>query len=272
MNKKEFEYLVENKMITKVDFATHYYNDEEALSNLDASQLASEGILSQPALNDIIVNEGLSSIMPVYITNQSELEEQLALGGYIKLTNDIQLDTCIVFNGDAVLDLNGYSITAGLFTEDSGTIKDGESDSYAFWVTGGSLTIKGEGCIKTKDCKYSIAVWCTGGEVNIYGGSYYNSGDGCDLIYVSSKGLVNIFDGYFEATTNSKTAGTMNNRSALNIKDKDRATADIKVMGGSFLNFDPSNNLSEGANTNFVTEGYEVVVSDNLYKVVKISE
>ena len=36
-------------------------------------------------------------------------------------------------------------------------------------------------------------------------------------------------------------------------------TANIIVKGGTFVNFDPSNNTAEGAGTNFVADGYKVV-------------
>ena len=36
-------------------------------------------------------------------------------------------------------------------------------------------------------------------------------------------------------------------------------TANIIVYGGTFVNFDPSNNTAEGAGTNYVAAGYTVV-------------
>ena len=36
-------------------------------------------------------------------------------------------------------------------------------------------------------------------------------------------------------------------------------TAKIIIQGGTFINFDPSNNSAEGAGTNFVADGYKVV-------------
>ena len=49
-------------------------------------------------------------------------------------------------------------------------------------------------------------------------------------------------------------------------------TAKIIVKGGTFVNFDPSNNSAEGAGTNFVADGYtvtsEVKGNDTYYTVV----
>ena len=36
-------------------------------------------------------------------------------------------------------------------------------------------------------------------------------------------------------------------------------TAKAIIQGGTFINFDPSNNSAEGAGTNFVADGYKVV-------------
>ncbi len=49
-------------------------------------------------------------------------------------------------------------------------------------------------------------------------------------------------------------------------------TANIIVKGGTFVNFDPSNNLAEGEGTNFVADGYKVISEvhgeDTWYTVV----
>ena len=36
-------------------------------------------------------------------------------------------------------------------------------------------------------------------------------------------------------------------------------TAKVIIQGGTFINFDPSNNSAKGAGTNFVADGYKVV-------------
>uniref|UniRef100_UPI0040579AC0 pectate lyase-like adhesive domain-containing protein n=1 Tax=Alistipes sp. TaxID=1872444 RepID=UPI0040579AC0 len=43
-----------------------------------------------------------------------------------------------------------------------------------------------------------------------------------------------------------------------NKQDRDRSTTTILIYGGTFKNFNPANNAAEGANTNFVAEGYTV--------------
>lgn len=193
-------------------------------------------------------------------------------GGNVKLNNDVQVATVVILeNGvKTELNLNGKTITAGVFAESNGTVNEGDSDSYAFWVKeGGELVINGDGIIKSQDATYSMAVWAQGGVVTINGGKFYNGGDGCDLIYASAGGKVYIYGGEFHATERSgEVEGTKNKFSALNIKDADRAISEIVVYGGTFYGFNPSDNVSETEHTNFVAEGYESVeVSEGVWEV-----
>ena len=266
MEIKDFNTLLDHKLITNVDLADYYLNNTEALDELADTDLMSMGILSQPTVNDIIKTTGVASLRP--ILNQDDLMERIEMGHPIKLTNDLVLDTCIIINGqDASIDLNGYSITAGIFTESNGDITEGDTDSYVFWVKDGSLAIFGNGDVIAQPAKYSIAVWCQGGAVLLDGGNYYN-GEDSDLIYASGSGNVKILNGYFKAGENNG-PGTKNKYSVLNIKDKDRATASIEVMGGKYYMFDPANNLSEGENTNFVHPDYTSITADDInYSVI----
>ena len=195
-----------------------------------------------------------------------ELAALFEQGGEMTLYTDVTLTEPLILTEDktVTINLNGNTITGGLFAESNGVISTGTSDSYPFWVKGGTLNIKGEGRVVAQDCDYSMAVYATGGVVNIYSGEYYNQGDACDLIYAGGNAEVNIHGGYFKATLNNGADGTKNEHSALNLKDADRNTAHINVLGGTFYKFNPANNVSEGKNTNFVKEGYtSVQVGDN---------
>ena len=102
------------------------------------------------------------------------------------------------------------------------------------------------------------------GTVEIYGG-YFESGYDANgqanaCIYVRGNGKVYIYGGEFHSPDGSF---------VLNKKDADRATAEIHVMGGRFYNFNPADNASEGAHTNFVAEGYvSVEVEPNVWEVM----
>lgn len=267
MNKNDLKALVDKELITDVKLVDDLLNSDN-LSNMSVDQLTSIGILTNVIVNNHLKEYGMNALTP--ILTQADLVERLKQNGTIKLTNDIQLNDCLIIDEsmDVAIDLNGYNIMGGLFTEASGVINEGNTDSYVFWNKGGKLTIKGSGKIQSQDAKYSMAVWVSAGEVNIYGGDFYNGGVGCDLIYASGTGAVNIYGGYYEATLKGDDAGTANKRSALNLKDRDKKTASIKVMGGSFYEFNPADNVSENPAMSFVAEGHTVEVDGLIYKVV----
>lgn len=267
MNKNDLKTLVDKELITDVNLVENLLNSDD-LSNVTVDQLTSIGVLTNVVVNTHLKEHGINALTP--ILTQTDLVEKLKQNGTVKLTNDIQLDNCLIIDEsmDVTIDLNGYNITSGVFTESAGVIKEGNNDSFVFWNTGGKLTIKGSGKIQSQEAKYSIAVWASAGEVNIYGGDFYNGGVGCDLIYASGTGAVNIYGGYYEATLKGDADGTANKRSALNLKDRDKKTASIKVMGGSFYEFNPADNVSEIPAMSFVAEGYTVEVDGLIYKVV----
>lgn len=197
-------------------------------------------------------------------------------GGDIIMATSINLNKeAAIVNTKLTIDLNNRSIVGGLFSESNGSMNEGNSDSYAFWVKeGGDLTIEGKGEIVAQDANYSMAVWANGGNVTIKGGTFRNGGDGTDLIYASAGGSVYIYGGEFIGAGNTRVEpGTANKFSLLNIKDKDYKSgiSEIVVYGGKFHGFNPADNLSEGPNTNFVAEGYKSVeIEPNVWEVNKI--
>ncbi len=94
-----------------------------------------------------------------------------------------------------------------------------------------------------------------GATVTVDGGNYHGGGTVAQV----AAGEVIINDGYFSVTDYSEPYNGY--RYVLNCVDNyyKNGTAKITVKGGTFKNFDPSNNLAEGANTNFVADGYEAV-------------
>ena len=207
--------------------------------------------------------------------NADALKEVLANGGEYTLIEDITLTEPLVVTADATVNLNGYSISAGTFAESNGTVTEGTTDSYVFWVQDGTLTINGNGTVETAGCKYSIPVWANGGDVVINGGTYVNAGEGSDLIYASVEGNITINGGEFKACAKQPgTEGTLNLYSAINIKDANISTCTVNVTGGTFYGFNPADNESEGPATNFCAEGYTTVynAADDSYKVVAVEE
>lgn len=194
--------------------------------------------------------------------NLVTLNAGINAGGNVDLGASVALENTLNISKEVTLNLNNNTITAGVFTESGGDIDNaGTNDSFAIWAKDGAkITIDGEGTIEAQDAKYSMAVYAQGGEVTIKGGKFTNKGNNCDLIYATGNAKIKIEGGEFKANGVGDPAqeGTQNYNSVLNIKDADRATASIVVTGGKFWNFNPANNVSEGANTNFVAPGYKV--------------
>ena len=100
---------------------------------------------------------------------------------------------------------------------------------------------------------YVAHIDAPGATVTVNGGFYHGGG----TIFNVQRGTLVINGGFYQVTPD---IGTKDYRYTLNCIDSayKNGTANIIVKGGTFVNFDPSNNLAEGANTNFVADGYKV--------------
>ena len=238
---------------------------------IDASNVA-EDELKPIEFTVVEVKDWITATTPDAQIEDAEFLAAAQFGGKVTLTKDLTLSAPVQVANDLVVDLNGYTLTAPVFAESNGAVLEGDSDSYVFWVKeGATLTINGEGTVAAQNAKYSIAVWAQGGNVVINGGTYTNAGEGADLIYASAGGNVVINGGEFVACPKQAGVdGTLNAYSALNVKDADyrSGASDIVVYGGKFFQFNPADNASEGANTNFVAEG-KTVEKDGDWYIVK---
>lgn len=270
---------------------TYYPNKGGVVINANNTIANSKVIINggtfNPAEDCVITEEGDVTAERVAWTPVTEeaLNVALAASSVVTLGGDIELTAPVVVDGEGknvTVDLNGHTLKARTFAESNGTITEGETDSYVFWVrNGANLTINGNGKVETSACAYSIAVWAQGGNVTINGGEYTNAGEGADLIYASAAGNVVINGGTFTACEKQPhVPGTNEQRSALNLKDNSGSS--ITVYGGKYYEFDPANNVSENPQVNFVavthhsvydgtTKYYEVVpgcvINDSDYKV-----
>lgn len=125
----------------------------------------------------------------------------------------------------------------------------------------------------------SYALRLVNGTANIYGGHFKTAGGlngDSECIFLQSikpqngtyrQCNLNIYGGVFETTGDAKYL--------INCKDepyKDGKCA-IKIMGGTFVGFNPANNTADGAHTNYVAPGYKSVETTyngkQAWKVVK---
>ena len=113
---------------------------------------------------------------------------------------------------------------------------------------------------KENDC-YAVDVQ-DGATVEINGGTFIGN---IHAVYVY-EGTAYIKGGFYSVQQKYPDANKAN-EFVLNCYDANRAngTAKILVTGGTFVNFNPANCQAEGANTNFVADGYhvEVAVQEN---------
>ena len=196
------------------------------------------------------------------VVKKSELETMIegGISGTVTLTEDVVLQHPLSITEEVTINLNGKTITG-----------EGLSDRGVIEVTdNATVTIKGDGTVTTSSA-YPVLV--DGGTLNLEGGSY-TATNSTQAVYVR-KGVANISGGYYEV--DSEFNGTSykddngNGKYVLNCLDKpyDNGTANIVVTGGTFKNFNPADNVAEGAGTNFLAEGYKTIMNDGDYVVVK---
>jgi len=177
---------------------------------------------------------------------------------------------------NATTDLNN---TVAMYLDDA-TISAERSDSsgadkYSTLTVYGDVTIGGTGSVENTGSGYAISVRDENASLTITGGTYSGATTAINVV----KGNLVITGGTFiDTNADGGTIGSMkyeNGHYLINCIDGNyqNGTATVTIKGGTFKNWDPSNNASEGAGTNFVAEGYKVVSEtksgDVWYTVVK---
>ena len=171
----------------------------------------------------------------------------------ITFASDLDFETAVVIDRTIVIELNNKTLTVKNDTAGDGVFRV---------VEGGNLTINGDGVVNgVGNNNYSIAIWVNGGHATINGGTYTNEGAGeddhYDLIYVKG-GSLTINGGTFKGQTPAW---------LVNTHDGHRDSSTIVINGGTFHGFNPSNNATENAGTNYVADGHIVTATGNVYVV-----
>ena len=189
------------------------------------------------------------------VASAAEMKEALANGGIVSVNKDIKTDNIgdneadrITISKPTTLNLDAKIISP----DDMGS---NETNFCALIVDADTTINAGEnGGINTgRNGGYALNVR-RGANLTITGGSYYGGGTAVQV----QEGTLTITGGHFAVEAFSEPYGYNFLLNCLDSAYKN-GSAKIIVKGGTFVNFDPSNNTAEGAGTNFVADGYKVV-------------
>lgn len=165
----------------------------------------------------------------------------------LEIRYNVTIDEAVVIDYPMTIDLNGMTIT-------------GTNDIYpVIRVQGGAnVTIK-NGAIKNEDYIFVLGAsdGSSAGNLTIESGTYV----GETTVASVTKGTLTINGGNFSLIeSNAYDYAYLLNCVDANYKD---GSAEIVVNGGTFYKFNPADNAAEGANTNFVADGYFAVNNSN---------
>ena len=199
------------------------------------------------------------------VKTHEEAKSAFAAGGSIIINDYLQGDATktavsdrLVIKYPSVIELNGAIHVPG-------SLED--SDNWAEFFINADTTINAAvgGGISCNDKVGAGSSGYIGGPyvahvngenivVTVNGGVYHGGG----TVFNVEKGTLIVNGGSFQVTPD---VDTKDYRYTLNCIDANykNGSAKIIVKGGTFVNFDPSNNLAEGENTNFVAPGYKVI-------------
>lgn len=189
------------------------------------------------------------------VTSASKMKEALSNGGIVSVNTKIKTDNI----GDTVADRVIISQPTTLNLDAKIVSPDNMSENntnFCALIVDANTTINASenGGIDTgTNGGYGINVR-NGANLTINGGTYYGGGTAVQV----QKGTLTINGGHFAVEPFGDPYGY---NFLLNCVDSayKNGTAKIIVKGGTFVNFDPSNNTAEGEGTNFVADGYKVV-------------
>ena len=189
------------------------------------------------------------------VASAAEMKEALANGGIVSVNKDIKTDNIgdneadrITISQPTTLNLDAKIISP----DDMGN----NSTNFCALIVDADTTInagKNGGIDTGRNGGYALNVR-KGANLTITGGSYYGGGTAVQV----QEGTLTITGGHFAVEAFDEPYGY---NFLLNCIDSayKNGSAKIIVKGGTFVNFDPSNNTAEGAGTNFVADGYKVV-------------
>ena len=226
----------------------------------DYQDLTLEGItITVVATQDTVENDSFNNQYDkdagYPVASATEMKEALANGGIVSVNKDIKTDNIgdneadrITISKPTTLNLDAKIISP----DDMGN----NNTNFCALIVDADTTInagKNGGIDTGANGGYALNVR-KGANLTITGGSYYGGGTAVQV----QEGTLTITGGHFAVEAFGEPYGY---NFLLNCVDSayKNGSAKIIVKGGTFVNFDPSNNTAEGAGTNFVADGYKVV-------------
>ena len=226
----------------------------------DYQDLTLEGItITVVATQDTVENDSFNNQYDkdagYPVASATEMKEALANGGIVSVNKDIKTDNIgdneadrITISKPTTLNLDAKIISP----DDMGN----NNTNFCALIVDADTTInagKNGGIDTGANGGYALNVR-KGANLTITGGSYYGGGTAVQV----QEGTLTITGGHFAVEAFGEPYGY---NFLLNCVDSayKNGSAKIIVKGGTFVNFDPSNNTAEGAGTNFVANGYKVV-------------
>lgn len=200
--------------------------------------------------------------IPVLAGTQEELTQAIENGGNIKLVDNVSISpdgtgedmiAQIDVKKDTNIDLNEKNLSVDTSVKD----KELSYTPVILAISKGTTVLDGEGSINAEaGYNNSFGINVNGGTLIINDGSYYGSMTAVQV----QKGNLIINGGFFDLAETIKEAAPQFVNYLINCIDENykNGTAQIEIKGGTFVNFDPSNN-PEGTGTSYVADGYKVV-------------
>ena len=207
---------------------------------------------------------------PVNVKDAAGLKEALTTGGTVSVTKDIETNNTEDTEEARVSITEPTNLNLDAMIVSPDNMGDNNKNFVALIVDANTTINASEnGGINTgSNGGYALNVR-KGATLTINGGTYYGGGTAVQV----QEGTLIINGGHFAVEPFGDPYGY---NFLLNCVDSayKAGTAKIIVTGGTFVNFDPSNNAAEGAGTNFVADGYKVTSEtqsngDVWYTVVK---
>lgn len=189
------------------------------------------------------------------VTDAATMKKAMSNGGIISINKDIKTDNIGDTEADRIIISNSTTLNLDAKVISPDDMGNNSTNFCALIVDANTVINAGKnGGIDTgKNGGYAINVR-NGANLTITGGNYYGGGTAVQV----QKGTLTITGGHFAVEAFDEPYGY---NFMLNCIDSAYKSGDAKiiVMGGTFVNFDPSNNASEGAGTSYVADGYTVI-------------